>query len=100
MSNLDELGTEETGSKSKENSNKKGDPMKAKITLYMSLLLDNARTVNEMLAEGHHEAAAMLQSKFCYQFEEAIAGMKQTFCEPEESPTNKERGQGIRAKKQ
>lgn len=52
---------------------------KAAVKMYMKTLLKSSKMALELLEEGHHEAAKMLQSQFCDQFEEAFDGMNSVF---------------------
>jgi hypothetical protein len=51
----------------------------AAVRVYMKTLVKTAELVNNMLDEGHTEAAKMLQGQFCENFDDAVGCMNDIF---------------------
>lgn len=65
---------------------------KAAVRMYMKTLLSSAGMIHNLLDEGHHEAAKMLQAQFCEQFEEAVDGMNKVFAPEEDANPEPQEG--------
>ena len=69
---------------------------RAGLLVFMKSMKSNANLINEMLSEGHLEAASMCQSKFVEQFEEAYEVARELLNPDAEEKVD---SQGIRPKK-